>query len=169
MSQYITTTNSEGKGVLSEKVPTARHAIEIPGGSMEILYTSHSAKPNLSTEADIEQYAHDRTNGLPNNAIAPEVGTSGAIITFKPDAVSLFHRTMTIDTIVVIQGDLEHHGDSGEVQTLHAGDSIIQRGTMHQWKNVTPNGGVAKMACFAQSIVAPLEVSGKKLDTEWVF
>jgi hypothetical protein len=39
---------------------------------------------------------------------------------------------------------------------------------MHKWVNVTPNDGWAKAIAIAQPIVEPLEIGGKKLDTEFV-
>ena len=45
----------------------------------------------------------------------------------------------------------------------------FKRGTMHQWKNVTPDGGKLRMVACAQPIAGAIEVDGKKLETEWKF
>lgn len=49
------------------------------------------------------------------------------------------HRTPTLDYIVVIQGLLELILDSGETRLLHPGDTVVQRGTMHAWRNPSPD------------------------------
>jgi naringenin degradation protein FdeH len=45
------------------------------------------------------------------------------------------HRTPTIDLIVVIAGAMELVLDSGATVPLQPGDSVVQRGTMHGWRN----------------------------------
>ena len=45
------------------------------------------------------------------------------------------HRTPTIDIIVVIAGEMELVLDNGEAVPLLPGDSVVQRGTMHGWRN----------------------------------
>ena len=47
-----------------------------------------------------------------------------------------FHRTATIDYIVMISGPLDVVLDEGRT-TLRAGDVFIQRNTLHSWRNLT--------------------------------
>ena len=42
------------------------------------------------------------------------------------------HKTATIDYITVIRGEIHAIVDEGEV-LLRAGDTFVQRGTMHSW------------------------------------
>ena len=177
MSNYLTTHNSDGKAVFSNRVPTGQQKIPIsPGaddfekyGYKQMIYTNHSIKPDLSSEADIDQFAQDRSEpSFPPGTICPPEGAATFIIAMRPDAESPMHRTMTVDTVLMLVGDVELHLDSGEFRTLHAGDTITQGGTMHKWKNITPNEGVMRLLAFAQAISAPLDIGGKKLETEWI-
>lgn len=45
------------------------------------------------------------------------------------------HRTPTVDIIVVISGEMDLLLDEGEALRLQPGDSVVQRGTMHAWRN----------------------------------
>lgn len=45
------------------------------------------------------------------------------------------HRTVSLDYGVLISGELECLLDSGETRSVHPGDVVVQRGTMHQWVN----------------------------------
>ena len=71
--------------------------------------------------------------------IEPEVG--GASFVFvtlpptQPDAEA-WHRTETVDINVLLGGELILVLEKEEV-TLHPGDAVIQRNTMHAWKNPT--------------------------------
>ena len=64
------------------------------------------------------------------------------------------HRTPTLDFVVVLDGVVELELDSGAVRTVKAGDTVVMRGTMHKWRNVTPDGGVARTMGVAQAIEA---------------
>jgi len=71
--------------------------------------------------------------------IEPEVG--GASFVFvtlpptQPDA-EVWHRTETVDINVLLGGELILVLEKEEV-TLRPGDAVIQRNTMHAWKNPT--------------------------------
>ena len=72
--------------------------------------------------------------------LEPEVGgASFVFVTLPPtraDAELGWHRTETVDINVLLGGELILVLDKGEV-TLHPGDAVIQRNTMHAWKNPT--------------------------------
>ena len=48
----------------------------------------------------------------------------------------VFHRTMTVDHIMMISGEVTLLLDKGEA-TLRAGDMLVQRNTNHAWLNPT--------------------------------
>lgn len=56
---------------------------------------------------------------------------------FPPaDTLDLWmHSTQTIDYILILSGEMTCFFDSGERVTLRAGDSLIQNGTAHAWRN----------------------------------
>ena len=45
------------------------------------------------------------------------------------------HATDTIDFEVVLEGTIVLELDDGAEVTLHAGDTVVQNGTRHRWKN----------------------------------
>ena len=165
MSQLITTHNSSGKAIFSSKVPEEHHDLPLPFGGMRIIYTSNSVPTDLNSEADIDQYSHVRTEGLLGGAICPPGGTAAAIVSLEPGAQSPMHRTVTMDWAVILEGEVDLVLDGGETRRLRARDSVVMRGTMHQWVNRSA-GGWARMVAFAQDIV-PVEVGGKVLETEF--
>jgi quercetin dioxygenase-like cupin family protein len=165
MSQVITTHNNSGQAIFSSKVPEEQHDLPLPFGGMRIIYTSNSVPSNLKSGADIDQYSDIRTAGLPGGAICPPGGTAAAIISLKPGAQSPMHRTFTMDWAVILEGEIELILDGGETRRLRTGDSVVMRGTMHQWVNCSTEGW-ARMVAFAQDVV-PVEVAGKVLETEY--
>ncbi|KAK4555220.1 hypothetical protein LTR86_007516 [Recurvomyces mirabilis] len=166
MANYITTHDSKGNSVFSEKVPTAHNALPIPNGELNLLYSTHASLPSVGSEDDIDKYAQDRTNGIATG-LCPPNGTAIAMVSFAANSSSPMHRTLTLDYMIILEGVMELRLDSGEVRTLKAGDSVVQRAVMHEWKNVTPNDGIAKAVAIAMDIEKPLEIAGKSLETEF--
>ena len=70
-----------------------------------------------------------------------------------------------MDWAVILEEEVELILEGGETRRLRAGDSVVMRGTMHQWMNCSADGW-ARMVAFAQDIV-PVEVEGKVLKTEY--
>ncbi|WP_128640951.1 MULTISPECIES: cupin domain-containing protein [Rhodococcus] len=64
-------------------------------------------------------------------------GTAFYIVDWAPNSEFPFHRTQSLDCGVVMSGQLEAVMDGGDVAVLTTGDSIVQRGTMHVWRNST--------------------------------
>ncbi len=143
--------------------------MSIPIGDIRIISSSHQFPLNLSSEADIDQYQQDRTSPFfpGGRRICPDGGTATCLISMKPGVDSAMHRTMTLDTLVIIEGEVEITLDSGETRTLKVGDSIVQRATMHKWKNVTPNNGWARWVVFIQAAGESLQFGDKVLGHEW--
>ncbi len=56
------------------------------------------------------------------------------------------HTTDTIDFEVVLEGAVVLELDDGAEVTLNAGDTVVQNGTRHRWKN--PGDKPAQMAIF---------------------
>jgi mannose-6-phosphate isomerase-like protein (cupin superfamily) len=167
MSQFITTHNTSGQAVFSSNISEEQHELPLPFGGMRIIYTAPSLPTNLNTEADIDQYSHIRTTGLPNGAICPPGGSAAAILSLAPGAESPMHRTVTMDWAVILEGEVELILDGGETRKLRVGDSVVMRGTMHQWINRSGEGKWARMGAFAQDIV-PVEIGGRELGMEFI-
>ena len=166
MSQVITTHNSSGQAVFSSKVPEEQHELPLPFGGMRVIYSSNSGLSDLNSEADIDHYSQIRTAGLPGGAICPPGGSAAAIVSLAPGAQSPMHRTVTMDWAVILAGEVDLILDGGETRRLRAGDSVVMRGTMHQWVNRSSDEGWARMVAVAQDIV-PIEIGGKVLETEF--
>jgi len=57
--------------------------------------------------------------------------TTGMILTDKPG----MHRTDTVDIGLILEGSIVLELDTGESRVLKAGDSFVQNGTYHAWRN----------------------------------
>jgi uncharacterized cupin superfamily protein len=50
------------------------------------------------------------------------------------------HRSVTMDVIVILEGEVELSLDGSEVRLLGVGDSVVTREAMHRWVNASGEG-----------------------------
>ncbi|KAJ7259674.1 hypothetical protein C8J57DRAFT_1338937 [Mycena rebaudengoi] len=83
---------------------------------------------------------------------------------FAPGSVTPFHRTISVDYGIVAKGSVILELDDGERVSLTEGDTVVQRGTIHTWRNESTEW--AKMY-FIMLGAKPIEVNGKQLEEEF--
>ncbi|PGH28578.1 hypothetical protein GX50_08683 [[Emmonsia] crescens] len=161
--RFITTHDTSGASVFDTTIPTTVPEVEYPGGltTFKTQYATEGFPTSLSANADIQIYSNYLAN--PGGIVVGN-GTVMRTLVLKPGGGSHMHRTLSVDTGVVIDGSLELLLDSGESKTLGKGDVFVQRATMHKWKNPSSTEPVT-MVVFIQPC-APLEVAGKLLEEE---
>jgi quercetin dioxygenase-like cupin family protein len=69
----------------------------------------------------------------------PENGTQFGVVEFQPidpanPASPIWHRTRTVDYVVVVSGEIDLMLDQSVVH-LKAGDTVVQQATNHAWVN----------------------------------
>ncbi|MCJ1431657.1 hypothetical protein MMC27_001012 [Xylographa pallens] len=142
-SRLITTHNSDALAVfhpsssLTPWQPTAPHV------GMNVLYTTTTPTPSFTHDADLHAHA------ALDLATVPLVGPHGStcrVVDVGPltvstnketgkEAAPLMHRTQSLDYGIVVSGEVDLILDSGETRTMRQGDVVVQRGTMHAWRN----------------------------------
>ena len=154
--RVVTGVNPEGKSVVVSDGPPPRSVtFELAGGT-EMTDCWHLGSPpqDPGDGGDLDRNAnlvpppggtHWRFVEFPPQAAAP-ANAEAASITAEfneklPDWLDHFdaarpgmHKTETIDFGIVLSGEIWLELDEGEVH-LTAGDCIVQRGTMHAWRN----------------------------------
>ncbi|KAL2394473.1 hypothetical protein ABEF95_000349, partial [Exophiala dermatitidis] len=103
-----------------------------------------------------------KTDGIPAKAQTPFVDVHGKkiglvdpsgvfcrIVDFPAvgdceDDVNFMHRTQSVDFGVVLKGTIKLILDDGLETTMNEGDLVVQRATIHAWKNVSTENCPAK-------------------------
>lgn len=134
--RVITTHSTCGKSIISNQILPYPPRFEVPGLHYYLGYTLSETPALLDDDQDLSTYKGQ----LPH-----KVGTSipGGIVLRVIDFLPGFdpepsHRTKTVDFGVILEGELELILDSGESTILKRGNIIVQRGTIHSWKNTSP-------------------------------
>ncbi|MEU2869816.1 cupin domain-containing protein [Streptomyces olivoreticuli] len=79
-----------------------------------------------------------------------------------PGFSSAMHRTLSIDYIAVLSGELELELDGGSVVRLRQGDIVVQRGTNHLWRNPSQDTPCRFLASMIES--EPISIAGQTLE-----
>lgn len=114
------------------------------------------------TTASVPADNNDETDGREREAgLTLHQGSVIRIVDMLPGGTSPMHRSSSIDYGIVLSGAVELELDDGAVTTAQAGDIIVQRGTIHLWRNPSPTD-VCRIA-FVLIEAAPVVVDGVPL------
>jgi mannose-6-phosphate isomerase-like protein (cupin superfamily) len=160
--RVVTGVDSRGKSVVISDGPSPRErAMEhTPGFVSSPLWRSEGA-PDLTEDATQDLIAAG------GSMVLGEGGSSFWVITFPPDSVMMspdwnpavagpemaegspgiaermepnnpgMHRTPTVDYVTVIKGPVTLELDDGKSVELQSGDTVVQQGARHAWRNRT--------------------------------
>ena len=129
--------------------------ITIPSGD--------AAMATIWTTATVPADCNDETDGRERNAGTTLKGGSVIrIVDMLPNASSPMHRTNSIDYGIIISGTIELELENSIFKTLTAGDIIVQRGTIHKWRN--PSNEELCRIVFILTEAKPFELNGKPLE-----
>lgn len=128
--------------------------VVIPNGdaAMALLWTTATVPADNDDETD----GREREAGL--------TLTGGSVIRtvdLFPGEQSPMHRTSSIDYGIVLSGRLVLELDDGAETELGPGDVVIQRGTMHRWRN--PSDDETCRIVFVLIEASPATVAGEPL------
>ena len=88
------------------------------------------------TTATVPADNNDETDGREREmALHGQGGSAIRVVDMAPGMVSPIHRTGTIDYIILLTGRHELELDDGATTLVEAGDIVVQRGTIHRWRN----------------------------------
>ncbi|KIA75508.1 hypothetical protein HK57_00007 [Aspergillus ustus] len=155
--RFITSHNEKGEGVFVADDDGAHHRIMVQGGAVaNIIYSTADNPVDLNGDKDLI-YAREN-----EPAIHVANGSVARLIDFAPGMESPIHRAMSIDYGVVIEGKFLLTLDSGESKVMLPGDTSVNRGCMHKWKNLDESR--AGRMLFILLDVTPYKVNGEVLE-----
>lgn len=124
-----------------------------------VIPSGDAAFAKIWTTATVPADLNDATDGRDRETGTTLHGGSVIrIVDMLPGASSPFHRSSSIDYGIVMSGTIELELDDKEVKTLTAGDIIVQRGTIHLWRN--PSTTEKCRIVFILIEAKPFEIEG---------
>ncbi|KAF2768192.1 hypothetical protein EJ03DRAFT_344133 [Teratosphaeria nubilosa] len=147
------------KAIIHSKRPVEWHKYDNDKMAMSVAYTTQFP-PDLNSDADVK--AHDekmRASGGKLGLVSGG-GTVLRYVDFGPGYECMMHRTQSVDYGIVLEGQIVSILDSGEEQLMGRGDVMVQRATMHAWKNPSKTGWARMLFVLQDS--KPLFVGGER-------
>jgi quercetin dioxygenase-like cupin family protein len=171
-NSYITDHTEDGASIFSTELGDTPHYKPLPPSTVIMADLHHSPQipVPLSPEAENNDLKATSTLISTNTHAArvfPEPSTVFRRIDHPPGAVSPMHRTISVDYGIVLSGEVELSLESGEKRILRAGDTVVQRATMHQWRNLSETEWCRMV--FVMMPATELVVAGKTLTEEFRF
>lgn len=108
---------------------------------------------------------NQRTIVEPHKTLVPLADTKGPscrIIDLPPAESGWFHRTLSLDYIVVLWGTVGLISDGGVEKLLNKGDVVVMRGTSHEWVNRGQD--MARLFAVVIPSIAVVTEDGKTLE-----
>lgn len=120
------------------------------------LWSSFELPPDLNSSDDLGLV----DTGVSNN------GSICRVVDFPPNSTGMVHRSITLDYIYVLEGEIVLTLDDGSRTTIKKGEIVVQRGTMHGWDNETKSW--SRLLCILIAAQPPT-VAGKEMKAEVPF
>jgi quercetin dioxygenase-like cupin family protein len=151
--RVVTGHDKDGTSIFTDD--NSFETVRIPSGDADfsLIWTA----PDLPVDNSDPVDGRDRDAGL-----TIQQGSVIRIVDMLPGKSSPMHRTNSLDYGIVISGELELELDNGETKLLHEGDIVIQRGTIHLWRN--PSLTETCRIVFVLTQAKPVEINGVELE-----
>jgi len=157
---YLTGHNDEtGKAIIHSSRPVQWHKYDDDKMGMGVAYTT-SFPPDLNKDADVTSHDEKMEASGGKLGLVSGGGTVLRYVDFGPGYTCMMHRTQSVDYGIVMEGQIVSVLDSGEEQLMGRGDVMVQRATMHAWKN--PSQTEWARMIFVLQDCKPLFVNGKR-------
>ena len=151
--RVVTGHDASGKAVVKIDEIATNVSSRRPGSSSVLLWSTDTF-PTVN-EGDEDFGARKLGTTVAN-------GTVFRVVRYEPGVTPRRHRTDSVDYAVVISGEIEMELDGVTVK-LKAGDTVVQRGTVHNWAN---RGTEPALVAFVLVHAKPVEAGGKTLHAE---
>jgi quercetin dioxygenase-like cupin family protein len=128
--------------------------VVIPSGdaAMATIWTTNTVPADLNDETD----GRERDVGTTLKG-----GSVIRIVDMLPNASSPMHRTNSIDYGIILSGTIELELENQEIKMFSEGDIIVQRGTIHKWRN--PSDTEVCRIVFILTEAKPFQFNGEPL------
>ncbi|TPX10050.1 uncharacterized protein E0L32_001247 [Thyridium curvatum] len=155
---YLTGHDASGQAVIQSKRPVHWTRYDDDKLNMSVAYTTQFPA-DLNSDADVA--AHDAKMAKGPIGLVSGGGTVLRFVDMAPGYECMMHRTQSVDYGIVLEGSVVAVMGSGEEVVMGRGDIMVQRATMHAWRNPSETEWSRMVFCLQDC--QPLVVAGKRM------
>lgn len=132
----VTAHDSQANGIIQrDAIIPMENMPEIKGALSSTLWVIGDAVPTNDNNCD-EDGAVRLIDNARNMDLVHPTGINCRTTDLEPGAITPMHRTSSMDFNILISGELTLILEDGTERTLqNPGDTVVQKGTMHAWRN----------------------------------
>jgi len=150
--RIVTAHDENGLSIVASNQTLTPELIDSGDAEFRLVWATPTVPVDLNAGTDGELPSNKTLHG----------GSVIRIVDMLPGRQSPMHRSWSIDYGIVLSGILELELDGGEIVELGAGDIVVQRGTMHLWRNPSPDTPCRIAFVLIES--KPVEAGGRVLE-----
>ena len=150
--RVVTGHDAAGRAVVTIDEQVTPSPIPAGDAAFALIWTS----PTLPVDNNDDTDGRTRPAGL-----TLQGGSVVRIVDMLPGGTSPMHRSNSLDYGVILSGAVELELDDGAVTLLGPGDVVVQRGTIHAWRN--PSVDEPARILFVLTEALPRLVDGQPL------
>ena len=151
--RVVTGHDASGRAIIRSDAAFRTEVIAGGDAAFSLVWTT----PTVPVDNDDPVDGRERAVGLTLDG-----GSVIRVVDMLPGGVSPMHRTNSIDYGIVLSGTVELELDDGVKTVVDAGSIIVQRGTIHRWRN--PSDTTPCRIVFVLIEAAPVTVDGVPLN-----
>jgi quercetin dioxygenase-like cupin family protein len=152
LRRVVTGHDAAGRAVVTDDTML----FPLPGAGGAAAFTLVWTTAGLPVNNDDDADGRDRPVGLTLPG-----GTVLRIVDLLPGKHSAMHRTNSLDYGIVMSGEIELELDDGAITRVEAGAVVVQRGTIHAWRN--PSASTTARVAFVLIDATSATVGGEPL------
>ncbi len=154
MRRIVTGHDTHGHAVFRSIDKIQTRQIESGDAAFATIWSAADVPVDLNDESD---------GGARDVGLTLDGGSVIRVVDMLPGGASPMHRTNSLDYGIVIAGEVQLELDNGAVEVCRAGDIIVQRGTIHLWRNVSADR-ICRIIFALTASVGPYVHNGKPLE-----
>ncbi|KAL1895943.1 hypothetical protein Sste5346_005042 [Sporothrix stenoceras] len=145
---FVTGHGDDGAAVLHSRRPVKWVTYDEGEMQMSVGWTTSKFPADLTDDCDV--VAHDAriAQGSGATGLVLGGGTVLRYVDFAPGYACMMHRTVSVDYGIVLEGRVVSELDSGQTVILRRGDVMVQRATMHAWRNPSKTEWARMVFCL---------------------
>lgn len=159
---FVTGHGDNGTAVVHSRRPVKWVAYDEGQMQMSIGWTTAKFPADLTDDRDVAAHDARMAQGSGATGLVLGGGTVLRYVDFAPGYACMMHRTVSVDYGIVLEGRVVSELDSGQTVTLGRGDVMVQRATMHAWRNPSKTEWARMVFCL-QDCEAPTTKDGQVL------
>jgi mannose-6-phosphate isomerase-like protein (cupin superfamily) len=152
--RIVTGHDAQGNAIVTIDEMTKNVVSNRPGAQSSVIWST--------TGFPIDNDGNEDPSGRKIGTFVDD-GSVFRVLQLEPGNLPRMHRTDSIDYAVVMAGEIDMELDNGVSVHLKAGDTLVQRGTIHNWMN---RGTEPCVIAFILISAKPVSAGGKTLHAE---